>query len=133
VPTIDVILDANTQTPAWPDVLDRGFVHVPDATWRLAALAGGMASGAPSLALRIDVPLNTLDEPVPIIAETSLAAWIAATCALRGRYPEAFEGGPLDPHLGDVAMAHADRAAQAIVALEDGDPQRALRVLTNQE
>lgn len=91
MPVISVNLDGDN---AWPE-LARGpsdvVVHLPDVRWRLAALAGGMASGAPSLALRLDLPDGRV-----VIAETSLAAWIAATCALRGRFPEAFAGTPLD-------------------------------------
>lgn len=54
-----------------------------------------MQSGAPSLALRLDIrPVDS--EAHVVIAETSLAAWIAATCALRGKFPEAFAGTPLE-------------------------------------
>jgi hypothetical protein len=92
MPTIDVILDGDG---AWPDL--RGLrVFQADSDWRLAALEHGMSSGAPSIALRLTVADAELDREFPVIAETSLAAWIAATCALRGRFPEAFAGTPLE-------------------------------------
>jgi hypothetical protein len=98
MPAIHVILYGDH---AWPDLAERHengeVVHLPETTWQLAALEGGMSSGAPSLALRLDIP----PDPHPerrnvVITETSLAAWIAATCALRGRFPESFAGTPLE-------------------------------------
>ena len=99
MPTIDVNLDGDN---AWPDLENRApeIVYLADSVWQLAVLEGGMASGAPSLALRLDAEPGHLavrpDGPGVVIAETSLAAWIAATCALRGRFPEAFAGTPLE-------------------------------------
>jgi hypothetical protein len=92
MPTIDVNLAGDG---AWPDLARRIGVFRADSDWHLAALEAGMSSGAPSIALRLTVPVEGEDLPVTVIAETSLAAWIAATAALRGRFPEAFAGGPL--------------------------------------
>lgn len=88
MPTIDVTIVRYGDPPCWPDAVLH--THDPDPIIRLAAIEGGMQSGATSLALRLDHP------DVRIIAETSLAAWIAATCALRGAFPEAFAGTPLE-------------------------------------
>jgi hypothetical protein len=95
MPVIHLILDGDN---AWPELApdpagrERIYVvHLPDAVWQLAALPGGMESGAPSLALRLDLPDGRV-----VLAETSLAAWITATAALRGRFPEAFAGGPFE-------------------------------------
>lgn len=95
MPVISVNLEGDN---AWPDLAERRdeIIHLNDVTWRLAVLAGGMASGAPSLALRLDVRPAGRGWPGVVITETSLAAWIAATCALRGRFPEAFAGTPLE-------------------------------------
>jgi hypothetical protein len=97
MPAIHVILYGDN---AWPDLVERHengeVVHLPETTWQLAALEGGMVSGAPSLALRIDLPPDHRERRDVVIMETSLTAWIAATCALRGRFPEAFAGTPLE-------------------------------------
>lgn len=94
MPAIELILDGDQ---AWPDLVARGTVvaYLDDVAWRLAAFEGGMSSGAPSLALRLDLPPEVRGTSV-VVAKTSLAAWIAATCALRGRFPEAFAGTPLE-------------------------------------
>lgn len=63
--------------------------------WKLAAIPGAMSSGGVSLALRLDYPQGDADGTTTVITEMTLATWIAATCALRGRYPEAFAGTPL--------------------------------------
>ena len=89
MPTIDVTIVRHGDPPPWPNV--EVEEHLWDTVWYLAALEDGMMSGAPSLALRLDAGAGT------IIAEMSLAAWIAATCALRGAFPDAFAGGPLAP------------------------------------
>lgn len=47
----------------------------------VAALASGMTSGHPSLAIRIDLPENKV-----LIQETSVAAWLAVARALEGKY-----------------------------------------------
>jgi hypothetical protein len=93
MPVIDLNLDGDD---AWTDIGQEGPLVMFDGTWQLAALEAGMSSGAPSLALRLDVELIGFDRPVPVIAQTSLAAWISATCALRGRFPDAFAGTPLE-------------------------------------
>lgn len=53
-------------------------------------LEGGMSSGLPSVAIRIDVE----GAEKPIVAETSLAIFTGIMAAARGAFPEAFEGGP---------------------------------------
>jgi hypothetical protein len=90
MPTIDLNLNGDN---AWPDIASKDVVHLPDAVWHVAALEGGMTSGKVSLALRLDLPDGTT-----LVAETSLAAWIAATSTLRGRFPQAFVGTPLAEH-----------------------------------
>jgi hypothetical protein len=66
---------------------------VADAGWQVAVLADGMESGAPAVILRIDTGAGK-----PLIIETSLAAWIAVTSAMRGAFPAEFAATPLrDP------------------------------------
>lgn len=98
VPTIDLNLHGvGEDVDAWADLagrLDR-LVHV-GTEWKLAAIPEGMSGGGVSLALRIDYPPGTADGSATMITEMSLDSWIAATCALRGKYPEAFRGTPLE-------------------------------------
>lgn len=80
MPSIRVILDGDN---AWPDINDRGVIHVTEAPIQLAALAGGMTSGRTSLAFRIDLPDGNV-----VVAETSLALFNAAWHALHGRFAD---------------------------------------------
>lgn len=89
MPAIHLNLEGDN---AWPDLEPDGFVVGPEE-WRLAVLERGMSSGKPSIALRLDLPTGQT-----VIAQTSLAAWIAVTCALRGRYPDEFIDTPLEEH-----------------------------------
>jgi hypothetical protein len=92
MPAIELNLNGDR---AWPDIRDNivkdNLTHLPDTTWRLAALSGGMVSGKTSLALRLDLPNGEV-----IVTETSLASWVATTCALRARFPEEFKGTPIE-------------------------------------
>lgn len=88
MPTIDVKIVRRDDPPPFPQA--QNVVHLPDAVWELAALEGGMQSGKESLALRLTLPDGT-----EVLAETSLGAWITATCAIRGAFPDGFAGTPL--------------------------------------
>ena len=88
---------------AWPDLAnpDSHVIYVTEG-WQIAGLENGTTDGLPSVALRLNAELDIDDPdgegdvlPVAVIAETTLRAWIAATCVLRGRFPEAFTGTPL--------------------------------------
>lgn len=74
--------------PPWADAGE--IRYVPGAGWQVAVLEHGMESGAPSVAVRIDAGAGP-----PLMFETSLAAWIAATAGMRGAFPGSFAGGPL--------------------------------------
>lgn len=73
---------------AWPDLVDRPFRWFrnvpgePQAELAIGALSGGMASGNPSVAIRLDIP----DED-PIIVETSLKLLVTAVRVLQARHP----------------------------------------------
>jgi hypothetical protein len=88
VPEIRVSVVRYGDPPPYPDLQD--VVHLPDGVWDLAVLEGGMQSGKESLALRLTLPDGT-----EVLAETSLSAWITATCAIRGAFPDAFAGTPI--------------------------------------
>lgn len=78
MPVMNIILEE----PAWPELLDPGrkVVHTKTAIG-VAALTGGMTSGKPSVAFRIDLPDGTT-----VIAETSLALFLTAADALKAKY-----------------------------------------------
>ena len=73
--------------PIWPDLaerIERGEVYYlsKDAPpIQIGALQGGMTSGKPSVAIRIDLPDGKV-----VVAETSWALFDAAHSALRGRF-----------------------------------------------
>lgn len=90
MPDIRISIVRHDDRPAWPDLNEDPNLYVATDSWALAAIEGGMTSGLHAVALRLELPgVGTC------IAQTSLAAWIAATCAMRGAYPEAFADGPL--------------------------------------
>lgn len=78
--TIDLKMDGDG---AWPDLAARraDVIHLAETTIGLASLAGGMASGRPSVALRIDLP-----DGRPVVVETSWRALATAVQALAARY-----------------------------------------------
>lgn len=81
MPVMRIIL----QEPAWPEI-DRDD---PRVIWLgegsppigVTGLEGGMKSGKPSAALRLDLPDGRI-----VIAETSLALFLTAADALKARY-----------------------------------------------
>jgi hypothetical protein len=81
MPALQIILEE----PAWPDLHPDVFPQ--HRIWRadltaITALPNGMASGATSVMLRIDLPGGTV-----VLAETSLALLLMATKALSTRHP----------------------------------------------
>ncbi len=75
MPKLVIKLDADN---AWPDLKERGFESSEDL--EVALLPGGMASGKPSVVMRINLPDGRV-----VIAQTSLDLWRTATRAFDGR------------------------------------------------
>lgn len=77
---MDIKLDGDGQ---WPDLADgkRKVHRVDDGILRVVTLKGGLKSGNPSVALRLDLPNGET-----IIAQTSVRLWQQAAAAMRGRY-----------------------------------------------
>jgi hypothetical protein len=73
---INIILDGNN---AWPDLKERDVMQGNIVS--VAALAGGMKSGAASVAFRIETP-----EGLIIIAQTSAALFVNAARAIAARH-----------------------------------------------
>jgi len=77
MPVIDLKLDGDD---AWTDIRLADVVDCGTVV-KMAGLRGGMGSGKPSVAIRVDLP----DGRVAIV-QTSLAALETATRALVARY-----------------------------------------------
>jgi hypothetical protein len=82
---LTIVLDE----PAWPELAatPERIIHVTQGM-QVSGLEGGMQSGKPSLALRLDLPDGRV-----VIAETSLALLVSATRALVARYGDPTQGG----------------------------------------
>jgi len=76
---IDLKLDGDG---AWPDLMDKGVIHLGDGTTiGLCVLPGGMTSGRPSVAFRLDLPDGQV-----VCAEASWRVLATAVRAIAARY-----------------------------------------------
>lgn len=76
---IDLKLEGDN---AWPDLMDRGVVHLGNGTTiGLAVLPGGMTSGRPSVMFRLDLPARQV-----VLAESSWRLLATAVRAIAARY-----------------------------------------------
>lgn len=91
---LDLIFAGHDDPPPWAAALSdlKQVHHLPEAIWHVIVLEGGMASGGPSIALRLD-----LENGDCVVAESSVALFSQIVVACRAKYPEVFAGGPLDP------------------------------------
>jgi hypothetical protein len=75
----------------WPDLKDKmdKVVHLANGAppLQVALLNKGMASGRPSVMLRIDLPDGRV-----VLAETSLLLFATAARAFASNYPDLFAG-----------------------------------------
>lgn len=84
--SINIVLDAEG---VWEDLQTRPFEWYrnvpgePEAKLSVAGLNNGLASGKPSVAIRIDRPEGEDD---PVVVETSLALFLSAADALKARF-----------------------------------------------
>jgi hypothetical protein len=77
--TIDLRLDGDG---AWPDLIDRGVIHLGDGTTiGMCVLPGGMTSGRHSVSLRLDLPDGNV-----VVAEASWRVFALAVQAIAARY-----------------------------------------------
>lgn len=92
MPAMTIILDGDgTAEPGFKEALEAGRVHrVEDFV--VAALAGGMKSGAPSVFLQVALPDGSY-----VFAETSLALFLSAADAFKARHG--------DPRTGERGLA----------------------------
>lgn len=81
MPSLDINLNGDG---AWPELKDASPERVFwTQTAKLCVLEGGMVSGRPSVALRIDLPDGRV-----AIYQTSVGQFLMAAAALRGRFGE---------------------------------------------
>ncbi len=73
----------------WPDLKDKKLFHLDNHSppIQVAVLDGGMSSGRPSVAIRIDLP-----DGQAVIAETSARLFCTAARAIQAKYPDLFDG-----------------------------------------
>ena len=78
MPVIDLKLNGDG---AWPELAGRHGVVFVSEPIKIVTLDGGMASGKPSVMIRLDLPDGRL-----VLAETSVALFQMAAAAMTGRY-----------------------------------------------
>ncbi len=84
---ISMILKLNGDD-AWPELKDKPIIHLANDAppIQVCALEGGLASGRPSVAIRIDLP-----DGRSVIAETTARLFVSAGRAIWARYPDLFK------------------------------------------
>jgi hypothetical protein len=75
MPGMKIILDGDN---CWPDLKEKGFVEL-EQDLEIAMLQSGMASGAPSVSMRFELP-----DGRTMLAQTSLKLFLSAARAFRG-------------------------------------------------
>lgn len=80
-----IILDGDN---AWPDLKDKEIIHLANGARpvQVAVLPGGLRSGRPSVALRLDLPDGRV-----VVAETTARLFVSAARAISARYPNLFD------------------------------------------
>jgi hypothetical protein len=79
--TMKVLVDGDG---CWPDLIEKrkaGNLVETREVLQVAGLSRGMASGKPSVSIRIDLP-----DGKTVFAETSLALFLSAADILKARY-----------------------------------------------
>lgn len=92
MPALDVRIVRHGDPPPFAGMDRDKVIHLKPGELRIVGLEGGMASGAPSVAI-----LALLPSGETVIVETSMALWVAAMAAFRGGFPDVFRGGVFDP------------------------------------
>lgn len=95
---------------AWPDMAGKELIQVEDM--EVAALEGGMSSGLPSVAFRIDLPDGRV-----VFAQASMRLFLQAADLFRARYA-ADLGLPAQPMTAifDLDSVAAEAVGKQIVA-----------------
>lgn len=82
MPVINLKLNGEN---AWPDLQGKSIIHMGQGApaIEMALLDNGMESGAPSLAMRFDLP-----DGKALIVETSAQLYCSIARVIMGKYPE---------------------------------------------
>lgn len=85
MPALTISLEGDK---SWPDLKDRPFIHLAEGAppIQVAVLDGGMTSGLPSVAIRLDLPDGRV-----VVAETSARLFVTAAREISARYPKLFD------------------------------------------
>ena len=85
---IALTIDLNGDN-AWPDLRGKPFIHLGNDAppIQVALIDHGMASGRPSIAIRLDLP-----DGQTVIAETTARLFVSAARGIESRYPNLFDG-----------------------------------------
>ena len=72
---------------AWPDLREKDVIHLANdaPAIEVALLDGGLVSGRPSVAIRIDLP-----DGRTVLAETTARLFCMAGPAIQAKYPDLF-------------------------------------------
>lgn len=83
---IGMIINLNGDN-AWPDIQDKEIIHLSNDAppIQVATLEGGLASGRPSIAIRIDLPDGKV-----VVVETTARLFCSAGRAIQAKYPDLF-------------------------------------------
>ena len=68
---------------AWKDVKREDLIVIENGKMQVAVLAGGMASGRPSVAFRLDLPDGRC-----VAAQTSARMIVTLARLIEGKYPD---------------------------------------------
>lgn len=82
MPAMTIKLDSQG---LWPDLVDKSVTTLDPMAppIQVAVFEHGMADGAPSVALRLDLPDGSV-----VIAETSARLFVNASTLIKAKYPE---------------------------------------------
>lgn len=85
MPVMDVVLDT---TNLWPDLKEMPHAIIHTTTnLQVAVMEGGMASGRPSIMIRIDLPDGRV-----VLFETSARIYCSGAKIIMAKFPDLFEG-----------------------------------------
>ncbi len=101
MPALSIFLDG---PEAFTPIPSGATVHHVTKAMEVALLEGGMASGKPSVMLRLELPDGSV-----VIAETSLALFMMAADAFEARHPRP-EATPAEKEAAERAVAQIARA-----------------------
>lgn len=71
---------------AWPDLAGKDVIRTQE-TIKMVLLANGMASGLPSVAIRVELP-----DGRTVVAETSARIWCVAAKLIMQKFPHLLDG-----------------------------------------